>query len=264
MKELAGKVVWITGASSGIGRSLALQFAREKSILILSSRNKEALQALSELCKVHSGKCYILPIDLLDADGIQTKYQEAIHLTGHIDVLVLNAGISQRSLAYETSTAVDRKIMELNFFSAITLAKLTLPIMMKRNTGHLVVISSLAGKFGVPKRTAYAASKHALQGFFESLRAELASTDVNITIVSPGRISTNISKNALTGEGKAFGALDKELAQGMPVEICAKKILNAVKKEKREILVGGKELILFYIRKFLPPVYHKLITRVNT
>ena len=180
-----------------------------------------------------------------------------------IDILINNGGISQRSLAIETPVDVDRKIMETNFFGAVALTKEVLPALVKDNGGNIVVISSVTGKFGFPLRTAYSASKHALQGFFEALRAELYDKNIKITIVSPGRIVTDISLNAITKNGTKHGVMDDGQAAGMPADVCAQKIISAVSKNKKELWIGGKEVLLIYIRKFLPPLFHMLARKVK-
>lgn len=182
--------------------------------------------------------------------------------TGRIDVLINNAGRSQRSLAKETPPEIDRNIMELNFFSVVELTKLVLPQMLKNGSGHIVVISSIAGKLGFSMRTAYSASKHALQGYFESLRTELANDNIKVTIVSPGRIKTNISVNAVTKDGSPYNIMDEGQANGMNAALCAAKIVKAI-KERKELLVGKTEILMVHIRRFLPSLYYKLVTRIK-
>ena len=263
MKEIKNKVVWITGASSGIGEELAYAFAHEGAHLVLSARNAEKLNIVREKCLQKTSKCWVQVIDHSDVSKLETCVNKVMELTGKIDLLVNNAGRSQRSLAIKTPLEIDRNIMELNFFSAVALAKLVLPQMLKKKSGHIVVISSITGKFGFPWRTAYSASKHALQGYFESLRAELINDNIKITIVSPGRIQTDISRNALTENGESYNKLDNGQANGMLPAECARKIVGAVKREKKELLVGRKELLMVHIRRFFPALYHKLVTRIS-
>jgi len=263
MKNLKGKVVWITGASSGIGEELAYALAREGSFLILSARNKEMLGQVKAKCLQHTPKCWVHPVDLSANQQLDALVKAVLAQVGHIDVLINNAGRSQRSLAQETPIEIDRNIMELNFFSVVALTKLVLPQMFKNGSGHVVVISSIAGKLGFPMRTAYSASKHALQGYFESLRAELTKDNIKVTIVSPGRIKTNISVNALTKDGSAYNRMDEGQANGMDAALCASKIVKAIKKERKELLVGKTEIFMIYIRRFLPALYYKLVTRIK-
>ncbi|MCU4177091.1 SDR family oxidoreductase [Carboxylicivirga sp. N1Y90] len=261
---MADSVVWITGASSGIGEELAYAYAREGARLVLTARREDKLNLVREKCLSYTKECFVFPADLSSTDQLEDLVDNVIKQTGTIDVLVNNAGISQRSLAHATPLENDRKIMEINFFSAVALTKLVLPYMIKNRSGHIVAISSIVGKFGFPLRSAYSAAKHALQGFFESLRAELKADNIKVTIVSPGRIKTEVSKNALTKEGVAHGEMDPGQDKGMRADVCANIILKAIKKEKKDILVGGKELLMVYIYKYLPALYNRIVTKVSS
>ncbi len=263
MKDLLEKVVWITGASSGIGEELAYALAREGAWLVLSARNRQKLEQVQAGCLHHTSRCWIQPVDLSDTGQLEAAVQAVLGQTGRIDVLINNAGQSQRSLAKETPLGIDRRIMELNFFSPVALTKLVLPGMLKNGSGHIVVVSSISGKFGFPWRTAYTASKHAVQGFFEALRAELVNDRINVTIVSPGRIRTPISLHAITRDGSPYKIMDKGQANGMDPRKCAEKIVKAIKKERKEVLVGKQELIMVYIRRFLPGLFHRIVTKIN-
>jgi dehydrogenase/reductase SDR family protein 7B len=261
--SIKGKVVWITGASSGIGKELALEYARRGADLILTSRDREKLETVAEICRKSGIRTLVATLDLENQLSIKNCVTEVLNVFPKIDILVNNGGISQRSLAVETPVEIDRKVMETNFFGAVTLTKEVLPALIKENGGNIIVISSVTGKFGFPLRTAYSASKHALQGFFEALRAELYDKNVHVTIVSPGRIITNISLNAITKNGTKYGIMDDGQAGGMPADVCAKKIIVAVLKNKKEILIGNKEVMLVYIRKFCPPLFHLLARKVK-
>jgi len=263
MKNLKEKVVWITGASSGIGEELAYALAREGSFLILSARNKEKLEQVKVKCLESAAKCWVHPDDLSGNQQLDAVVKAVLAQAGRIDVLINNAGRSQRSLAKETPPEIDRNIMELNFFSVVELMKLVLPQMLKNGSGHIVVVSSISGKLGFPMRTAYSASKHALQGYFESLRTELTNDNIKVTIVSPGRIKTNISVNAVTKDGSPYNIMDEGQANGMNAALCAAKIVKAIKKERKELLVGKTEILMVHIRRFLPALYYKLVTRIK-
>jgi dehydrogenase/reductase SDR family protein 7B len=260
---IKGKVVWITGASSGIGKELAIGYAKEGATVILTSRNKEKLEAVGAICRKWGVVVFVATLDLENYSSIKSCVTEVINHFPKIDILINNGGISQRSLSIETPIEVDRKIMETNFFGAITLTKELLPALVKDNGGHIVVISSVTGKFGFPLRTAYSASKHALQGYFEALRAELYDKNIKITIVSPGRIVTDISLNSITKNGTKYGIMDEGQAGGMPADICARKIISAVSSNRKELLVGSKETLLVYIRKYCPPLFHLLARKVK-
>lgn len=263
MKNLKDKVVWITGASSGIGEALAYALAKQGAHLVLTARNKEKLEKVKSQCLLSTSKCTVQALDLSKIEAIEGTVQSVIAQTGRIDVLINNAGRSQRSLAKDTPLSNDRSIMELNFFSPVALTKAVLPYMLKNKAGHIVVVSSISGKFGFPWRTAYAASKHAVQGFFESLRAELHDSNIKVTIVSPGRIKTDISLHALTESGQAYNIMDDGQANGMPASKCATKIINAIKKDKKDVLIGNAEVAMVYIRRFLPAIYYKLVSKIK-
>ncbi len=263
MKKFQEKVVWVTGASSGIGEALAYAFAKEGAFPVLSARNIEKLKKVRDNCLKSTSKCWVFPIDLLEVCELEKTVTEVIKQAGKIDVLINNAGRSQRSWAKDTPVSIDREIMELNFFSIINLSKLVLKHMLENQSGHLVVISSITGKFGFPQRTAYCASKHALQGYFESLRSELIEYNIKVTIVSPGRIDTDISKNALTENGQSYNKMDAGQASGMAADKCATQIVKAIKNGRKDILVGGKELIMVYIRHLLPTLFYKLASKIK-
>jgi dehydrogenase/reductase SDR family member 7B len=263
MEKFKEKIVWITGASSGIGEELAYAFARKGAFPLLSARNKEKLDQVRIKCLQYTSKCWVHPADLMEINRLDDVVASVIKETGRIDILINNAGRSQRSFARDTPLEIDRTIMELNFFSKVALTKLVLPHMLKNKSGHIVVISSISGKFGFPMRTAYSASKHAVQGFFESLRAELVNDNISVTIVSPGRVKTMISMNAITSSGGTYDKMDAGQAEGMPADECATQILKAIKKERKEVLIGKKEVALVYIRRFLPALYYKIVTGIK-
>ncbi len=257
------KTIWITGASSGIGEALALEWSHYKPNLILSGRNLSKLESVKVRCEKEGAKCLVVRLDLTDSVSIKEAVREVIASNNSIDILVNNGGITQRSLFIETPVEIDRVVMETNFFGTVTLTKEIMPAMVKSGGGTIVVISSIVGKFGFPLRTAYSASKHALQGYFDSLRAEMKQYNIKVTIVSPGLIRTNISINAIDKNGKPHGVMDKRQDNGMPADICAKKIIKAVKKNKKDILIGRKELLMVYLRKFIPVLYYKLAAKVK-
>lgn len=261
--QFQNKTIWITGASSGIGEALAYEWAKYSPKLILSGRNLDKLNEVKSLCESKGAQCTVVQLDLMNQESIEKAAKTVFDSFPKVDILVNNGGISQRSTAIETPIDVDRKIMETNFFGAVALTKQVIPSMVKHQKGHIVVISSIVGKFGFPLRTAYSASKHALQGYFDSLRAELKPDNIHVTMVSPGRITTNISVNAIDKDGKQHGIMDPGQANGMPSDVCAKKIVAAIKKDKKELLVGGKELIMVKIRKFLPGLYYKMASKVK-
>ena len=260
--SLDGKVVWITGASSGIGEALAYAFARRGARLVLSARNEPRLLAVLAAC-AHPERHTVLPLDLADGATLGPAVAAALARCGQVDVLVHNGGVSQRSLAKDTETAVDRRILETNFFGAVALTKALLPAMLARKSGRFVVISSLVGKFGTPLRSGYSASKHALHGFFDSLRAETWRDGIRVTLVCPGFIRTAVSLNALTADGSPQGTLDRAQERGMAPEVCAERIVRAVERGRDEVLVGGREILAVYLKRFVPSLFNRMIRKVR-
>jgi short-subunit dehydrogenase len=262
--DFKGKTVWITGASSGIGEALAWEFARHGADLVLSSRNTEKLNQLAKgLSDQFQTTADVISLDLGHHDTILKAVEQFKSRHQKIDILVNNAGISQRSLLMETSVEVDRKIFEVNFFGTITLTKSVLPMMIEAGGGHIVVMSSVVGKFGMTLRSAYSASKHALHGFFETLRCELSKQNIKVTIICPGRIRTNISVNAVTRDGSLYGRMDEGQARGFSPEKFARRVVRAIQRNRKEVATGGKEILMIYIRRFFPWLYYILSTRVK-
>jgi short-subunit dehydrogenase len=255
-----GKVVWITGASSGIGRSLALTFHQAGANLILSARSEDNLENVERECVRH-GTVHRLPLDLADLESLPERAEQALGLGGRIDLMVHNAGVALRDLAVDTDLSVDREIMATNYLGPVALTKAVLPSMLAHRSGHFVVMSSLSGKYGGPRLSAYSASKHALHGFFESLRAEVHSEGIRITIVVPGFVRTPITVNALQGDGKTYGRMMRVHEKGMDPEECARRTLRGVAREKEEILIGGPEVYSVYLKRFFPNLLSSLIRK---
>ena len=264
MASLSNKVIWVTGASSGIGEGLVRVLAEKNNKLILSSRNQEALEKVkASLPGAARENAKILPLDLSHPDTLDEKAAEALGLFGKIDILIHSGGISQRALALDTQIEVDRRLMEVNYFAAVILTKAVLPSMISNGYGQIISISSLVGKIGSPLRSGYAASKHALHGFFDSVRAETYGKNIYITLVIPGFVKTNVSMNALTEDGKALDQMDDELAKGMTAEQCARKIIQGAEKEKHDLLLGGKETMAVYIKRFYPGLLARIVRKVK-
>lgn len=257
------KTIWITGASSGIGEASAYLFAKEKANLILTATNFEKLQNVQERCINLGAQCKILQYDLSNLENIGNLTNEAIAAFGKIDTAFLNAGISQRSKTLDTSFKVDEKIMAVNFFAPVKITKHLLPSMIENGGGTIAVTSSISGKFGFPLRSAYASSKFAVYGFFETVHAEYYNENIRVVMICPGRIKTNISYNALEADGTKHAKMDEGQNTGMSAEKAADKIVKAINNRKPEILVGGKELIMVYIKRFLPGLARKLVRKVS-
>lgn len=255
------KLVWITGASSGIGEAVSKQLAEKGARLILSSRDEAKLLELARSLP-NSSNHIVLPFDLSNSQSVQESIKVNTELLSNVDVLFNNAGISQRALTWESTAESERKLMETNFFGAIAVAKSVLPGMINRNSGTIVVMSSASGKFGFPLRSAYAASKHALQGYFDSLRAELKGKKIYVTLVCPGRIRTNISFSALTADGKAQNSMDPGLDAGISAERCARIMINAAANHKAEVYIG-KEQVLIYLHRYFPALFRWVVQRIN-
>ena len=262
MTYFNNKTIWITGASSGIGKEMAIQLSKNKCTLILSSRNNDTLQAVKNNC--HSAaQIQLITLDLADHDGLDKTFGDNRNLLKNVDILINNGGISQRSFAKDTSFKVYKKLMDVNYLGAVKLTSLILPYLLQKKSGHFVAISSSAGKFGVPVRTGYSASKFALHGYYEGLRAELHKTNIHTTIICPGYIKTDISKNALTSDGSPQGTMDDAQANGMPVEKMVEKVLQAITNKKEELLVGGlKETHLaVWMSRMFPSLFRKIIAK---
>ncbi len=263
MGHFSDKVILITGASSGIGKALALQMADKNVHFILAARRLDELKLLQQECEKKGAACTCLFIDMASPVAIADFSTAVLQRFQKIDVLINNAGISQRSQAEETTIEVDRKIMEVNFFAQVNLTKSLWPLLTKSAHANIVLISSVVGTFGFPQRSAYAASKHALEGFFESWMLENKRENIFFTTVSPGRIYTNISYSALKADGSAHQQLDEGQAKGISAEACAKKIINGIIRNKRKVYVAQQEMVLVFLRKCLPFVFFKLVKKLK-
>jgi dehydrogenase/reductase SDR family protein 7B len=248
---MKNKVIWITGASSGIGEALAYACDNAGAKLILSSRNRDELYRVKSACK-SPVNIHILSLDLEKTDSLADKAEEAIRIYGHVDMLINCGGISQRSLALETTLQTEQRLMNVNFWGTVVLSKAVLPNMIAKGGGKIVCISSLVGKFGTRFRSSYAASKHALHGYFDSLRSEVYDKNIQITLICPGFIKTNVTLNALTAEGTAYGIMDHDPDTRMSADECAKQIIQAIKANKEEVYIGGKEVKAIWMKRFFP------------
>jgi len=264
---LSNKVIWLTGASSGIGEAVAYELAKLGAKLILSARRKDELERVKGNCLPKSQPhIRLLPIDLSESATLSVSVEAAIQIFGHIDMLINNAGISQRSLANETGLEIDRRIMEVDYFGTIALTKYLLPHFLKRKSGHYVTVSSVMGKFGTPYRSGYAAAKHALHGFFDSLRAEVwkENKNISVTLICPGWIRTNITMHALTGSGGKLNQMDPSTSRGMDANLFAKKMVRAIEKKKEEVYIGGsKEVFAIYLKRFWPGLFSRIIRKAK-
>lgn len=254
MSFYQNKTAWITGASSGIGEALVYELVSRGANVIVSSRREQELKRVQQQAG-GPGRVFVLPLDLESPDSFETAVQQAITAFGQIDLMIHNGGISQRSKVIETQPAVQRKVMEVDYFSYIELTRLLLPHFSQRKAGHFVVISSVMGKIGTPLRSAYAASKHALHGFFDCLRAEVWQDGIQVTIITPGYIRTNVTRNAVTATGEKLNKEGKDIGHGYPPDKTAKQILRAVERGKYEKFVGrafSKEWLAIHLMRLFP------------
>ncbi|HMI61535.1 MAG TPA: SDR family oxidoreductase [Puia sp.] len=258
--KFTNKVIWITGASSGIGEALAYSFSAEGAKLLLSSRRREELERVKKNC-VHPEAVVVLPLDLVDIASLEGKAAEAVATFGQIDIMVHNGGISQRSLVAETDLEVHRKVMELDYFSYVALTKALLPHFLERKAGHFVVVSSVMGKIGTPMRSAYAAAKHALHGFFDCLRAEVSPMNIKVTILTPGYIRTNITLNAMTKDGSKLGKVSDNIEGGLPAEKAAVQIKKAIARGAYEAYIGklSGERVALWLNRLAPGLLIRIV-----
>jgi dehydrogenase/reductase SDR family member 7B len=266
MSEFKNKVVWITGASSGIGEALAFEVSKNQPAAIILSApaiNQKELETVAANCTKAGALSHVIPFDLAQNSEIEEAFEKARQLCGNIDIVFHNGGISQRSLVEETSTEIDEKMFNVNFWGAVKLTKLVLPGMLRNGSGHFVISASIAGIFGFSLRSAYSASKHALCGYFESLRCETYDRGIKVTLLFPGRVNTNISLHALTKDGSAHGIMDHGQNGGISAEKCARKIVRAVRRNKKDALIGGKELLMVYFKRYFPPLFYYLVNKVK-
>ena len=237
MTDQTGKTAWITGASSGIGEALAKAFVQNGGSAVLSGRNVAELERVAAETGA-TDRCLILPFDTMDFAVLARKTDAAIAFRGGVDVLVNNAGISQRSLAVDTEFSVYERIVGVDLLAPIALTQALLPHLVERGSGQLVMISSVAGKAGVPLRTAYCAAKHGLIGYADALRSEVAGQGVKVLVVTPGSVRTNVSRNALNADGSARGVSDKAIDNGIDPDEVARLIWDAVANGTREMVIA--------------------------
>ncbi len=257
-----GKCVWITGASSGIGRAAATEWARLGADVILSSRRQQALEEVTSTWTAEEQRrALVLPLDLGEPALIPALAKQALAWKGKIDVVVHCGGISQRSLAIDTGLEVDRRVMEIDYFGTLALTKAILPEFARVQSGHFVVVTSLMGLFSAPLRSGYCAAKHALHGFFEALRAEHHDDNIDVTMVCPGFIRTSISVNAMVGDGSQQGTMDAKTGAGITAEACAKQMIRAVGRKKHQVLIGRTELLAAYLKRFAPRLLRIIVRK---
>lgn len=261
MVNFKGQLALITGAGSGIGEALAYQFAKKGTHVILTGRRRANLEKVKSNCEKMGVKGYVFELDLQSYDSIDSLASALEENSLRPDFIILNAGISQRALTLETDFEVDMKLMNTNYFGSVYLIKKLKKILLESQVTHIAVNTSISGLFGFPLRSAYCASKRALFGFFESLALEYP--NIKVTFIIPGRINTEISRSAVMGDGSKFGEMDPGQANGMDVNKCARIAIRAIAKERHKKLIGGKELLMAYIYKYIPWLYYILARKVS-
>lgn len=257
--DIDGQRVWITGASSGIGAALAVACSKAGAQVVLSARRQTELEQVAAQC---GDRADIQLLDVADPESIQAAVDAVQQRHGGVDVLINNAGITQRSTAVQTDMAVYRRLLEVNLFGTIALTSAVLPGMLSRGAGQIVAVASVAGKVGVPLRTGYCAAKHAVVGYCDALRAEVQDQGVGVLVVCPGFVNTPLSFAALQGDGKAHGVMDSELASGIAPEAVATRTLRAIERGEHEILVGGKEILGVHLKRLSPRLLNRVTRRI--
>ncbi|WP_291868566.1 SDR family oxidoreductase [Maribacter sp.] len=260
MKRINNKIVWITGASSGIGEALTYALNTKGCKLIISARREEELERVKSQCNTPENVT-ILSLDLNEHHAMILVSEKAFSFFGKIDILINNAGISQRSLIKDTNFDVYKNLIDINYLGTVALTKAVLPYFIRQNSGHFVTITSLMGKFGSPYRSGYCGAKHALHGFFDVLRMEHEKDKINVTLVCPGFIQTNVAKNALIANGSKQKTEDEATKNGLLPSVLANKVITAIEKNKFEVYIGKKEIFAVYIKRFSPKLLHKLVLK---
>lgn len=258
-------VVWITGASSGIGEALAKRYTQQGAKLVLSARREAELIRVKQACIAHGATApdiLVLPLDVTNHDAMPPAAAQVMDTFGSIDILINNAGISQRSKCLDTDLPVYQKLLDVDVLGQIALTKVVLPLMVKQGSGHIAVTSSVAGKVGVKWRTGYCAAKHAVMGFFDALRAEVTELGIQVSTITPGFIKTDVSKNAVTGDGSDFGYDDDDIKAGMDVDKCADVIVSKMNKGVKEIAVGeGLPMLALKLKRFFPNLVFNMVAK---
>ena len=261
------QVVWITGASSGIGEAVAVALAARGTRLVLSARRQDELRRVADRCTdagLDQRSVLVLPLDVTDTDNMPAAVDTVLEHFHQIDLLINNAGLSQRSLCKDTDLSVYRKLLDVDVFGQIALTKAVLPLMLDRGQGHIAVTASVAGKVGVPNRTGYCAAKHAVMGFFDALRAEVEDEGIRVSTLVPGFIRTAIAHNALAANGEAFGKDDDYIEGGMDVDEAAQVILAGLAKGTKEIPVGkGKEMSALWAKRLSPELVFRMTRKLR-
>lgn len=260
MERIDNKTIWVTGASSGIGEALVYELSERNCKLIISSRRTDELERVKLNCK-HPELVYILELDLKDFEAANDKVDRAVNVFGKVDILINNGGISQRSLIAQTDFAVYKNLIDVNYLGTVALSNALLKYFLSGSGGHFVTVTSLMGKFGSPYRSGYCGAKHALHGFFDVMRMEHEKDNVDVTLICPGFVRTDVAKNALTADGRPQGEDDLATQRGLEPKLVAQKMIRAIEKKKFEVNIGGKEVQGIYLKRFFPKLLHKIVLK---
>ena len=263
MMDLHNKIVWITGASSGIGKALAQAYAKRGATVVLSARRKVQLEAVkAEL--TNASQHIVVPMDVTDEKQVNTAIAQVMSQCKRIDVLINNAGLSQRALIAETSMDTERRIMEVDYFSQVYLTKQVLPHLIAQKSAQIAFVSSIAGLLGTQYRASYSAAKAAIHMWANSLRAEVAKDGIDVAVIFPGFVKTDVSINALNGKGEAQGFDNEATANGLEVDDFAEQVIDALTKQQEYIVVGGfKEKLGVAVSRVSPKILYKMIRRMK-
>ncbi|HGY55246.1 MAG TPA: SDR family oxidoreductase [Caldithrix abyssi] len=254
-------VVVLTGASAGIGKELAMQLARQGACLSLAARHADRLEEVGEQCRQLGAKAITVPTDVADKKQCEQLIERTVQEYGRIDTLVNNAGITMWALFEDIEDlSLLENIMQVNFFGSVYCTYYALPY-IKKNKGRIVGVASLTGKTGVPTRSGYAASKHAMAGFFDSLRIELSGSGVSVTMVFPGFVATDIRERAIDGKGNPLEKSPLPEEEMMPVEKCANIIVEAMENRKREVVMTTRGKIGVWLKLIAPALVDKIARR---
>lgn len=260
MTTTTSPTVWVLGASSGIGKAVALAYAKKGASLVLSARRVNDLEQTQQECKAFTDHVWVEPLDLAESSSHQTVTKRVEEHLGHLDVLFHSGGITSRTEASEATMDVERRMMEVNYFGVISITKAAIP-MLEAAKGHVVVITSVAGKLGTQFRSSYAASKHALHGWFDSLRLEIEPKGMHVTLVCPGYIATPLTVHALTNDGSALGEMSDKQSKGMPADVFAAKLLKKLPSKPHEVIIGGTEVMSIRLKRWAPALLHAILKR---
>lgn len=261
MRDIAGQRIVLTGASEGIGRALALALAERRARLVLAARDASRLESLARECRTAGGEAFAVPTDVANAQDCEWLVGEAMKSLGGIDVVIHNAGITMWSrFDAVADLEIFERVMEVNYFAPVRLTALTLPH-LKASRGLIVAVASLAGLTGVPERSGYAASKHALIGFFDSLRIELAGTGVDVSVVAPDFVGTEIHKRAIGPDGQPLGESPMVKSKIMTADECARGIVGAIERRARLLLMSRRGKLGWWLKFFAPRLLDRIAAK---